>query len=125
MAERHLRLRLSAGETLPTSLSWMLDDGYVILYAWNEDDSRTMLGLWGPGDLVISSLIHDRPLQLSSLSPVHVEERLATPEEGQIFLGQHVLQLATMLQLARILRLEDHLLRLLLWLGERFGRVSN
>lgn len=125
MAQRHLRLRLSAGESLPTSLSWMLDDGYVVLRAWNEDDTTTTLGIWGPGDLVIPSLIHDRPVHLCSLSPVQVEERMATAEDQRVFLGQHVLQLTTLLQLARIRRAEDRLFRLLIWLGKRFGRVSS
>ena len=125
MTQHHLQLRLSAGESLPTSMSWMLDDGYLILSAWNEDDTTTTLGIWGPGELVIPSLIHDRTLQLHSLSPVHVAERVATPDEQQAFLGQHVLQLATLLQLARMRRAEERLFRLLVWLGERFGRVSS
>jgi len=125
MADRHLRLRLSAGESLPTSLSWMIDDGYVSLSAFNGDDSTTTLGVWGPGELVIPSTISDRPLQLYSLSAVQVEEHAATPEERQLFLNQQVLQLTTLLQLSRIRRAEERLFRLLIWLGERFGRVSS
>ena len=125
MAQRHLRLRLSAGESLPTSLSWIVDDGYIRLSAWNEDDSTTTLGIWGPGELVIPSMIKDRALHLVSLSPVNVEEHIPTAEEQQLFLSQQVQQLSTLLQLTRIRRAEERLFRLLLWLGERFGRVSS
>ena len=125
MAPRELKLRLSAGESLPTSLSWVIDDGYVCLSTWNDDDSTTTLGIWGPGELVIPSLIKDRPLQLCSLSTVHVEEHVATTEEQQMVLNQQVQQLATLLQLTRIRRAEERLFRLLLWLGQRFGRVNS
>ena len=124
MADRHLRLRLSAGESLPTSLSWMIEDGYVILAACNADDSSTTLGIWGPGELVIPSMIKASALQLYSLSSVSVEEHIPTPEEQQIFLSQQVQQLTTLLQLTRIRRAEERLFRLLAWLGERFGRVN-
>lgn len=88
MAQRHLRLRLSAGESLPTSLSWIVDAGYIRLSAWNEDDSTTTLGIWGPGERVIPSMIKDRALHLVSLSPVNVEEHIPTAEEQQLFLSQ-------------------------------------
>ena len=125
MAQRQLKLRLSAGESLPTSLSWIIDDGYVCLSAWNEDDSSTMLGIWGPGELVTPSVIKDRSLLLYSLSPVHVEEHVATAEEQHAFLYEQVQQLVTLLQLTRIRRAEERLFTLLLWLGRRFGRVNS
>ena len=103
----------------------MIDDGYVCLSAWNEDDSSTTLGIWGPGELVIPSMVQDRPLELYSMSPVHVEEHMATTEEQQVFISQQVQQLATLLHLTRIRRAEERLFTLLLWLGQRFGRVSS
>lgn len=125
MAGRSLNLQLSAGEALPTSLSWMIEDGYLIQSAWNDDGTTTTLGIWGPGELVIPSVIHDPTLQLHSLSPVSVEECPVTPEEQQLFLSQHVSQLATLLKLARVRRAEERLFNLLVWLGQRFGRVSS
>lgn len=103
----------------------MIDDGYVILTAWNENDSSTTLGIWGPGELVIPSVIKDRQLQMHSLSSVTVEEHVPTAEEQQMFLVQQVQQLTTLLQLTRIRSAEERLYRLLLWLGERFGQVSS
>mgnify|MGYP006276539087 CR=1 FL=1 len=125
MAQRQLRLQLSAGELLPNSLSWLIEDGYVMLSSWSDDHTQTTLGIWGPGDLVIPALIRDRPLQLSSLSAVVVVERVATAEEQQAFLSQHVLQLTTLLELARIRSAEERLFRMLAWLGTRFGQVGN
>ena len=125
MTQRDLRLYLSAGETLPSSLSWMLEDGYLWLSAWNEEDSTTTLGLWGPGDLVIPSMFSDRHVRLCSLSAVQVEERVATEAEHQAFVNRQALQLASLLQISRIRHAEERRFRFLLWLGERCGRVNS
>ncbi len=125
MTQRDLRLYLSAGEVLPSSISWMLDDGYLWLSAWDEEESTTTLGLWGPGDIVIPSMFSDRHVQLRSLSAVKVEEKIVSEAEYQAFVSQQALQLASLLQISRIRQAEERLFRFLLWLGERFGRVNS
>lgn len=125
MANRPLKLSLSAGESLPTGLNWMIEDGYVILTSWNEEDSATTLGLWGPGERVIPSLVRGRSLRLMSLSAVQVQEWTPSSEERLQVLSQQILQLIKLLELSRIRRAEVRLYSLLLWLGERFGRASS
>jgi len=125
MTQRDLRLYLSAGEVLPSSISWMLEDGYLWLSAWDEEESTTTLGLWGPGDIVIPSMFSDRHVQLRSLSAVKVEEKIVSEAEYQAFVSQQALQLASLLQISRIRQAEERLFRFLLWLGERFGRVNS
>lgn len=125
MTQRDLRLYLSAGETLPSSISWMLEDGYLWLSAGDEEESTTTLGLWGPGDIVIPSMFSDRQVKLCSLSAVQVEEKLVSEEEHQTFVNEQALQLASLLQISRVRQAEERLFRFLLWLGERFGRVNS
>ena len=125
MTQRELRLHLSAGEPLTISLSWIVEDGFLWLSAWNEEDSTTTLGIWGPGDLVIPSIFSDRHIQLCSLSAVQVEERAVSVEEHQAFVNDQTLQLASLLQISRIKQAEERLFRYLIWLGQRFGRVNS
>ena len=81
-------------------------------------------GLWGPGELVIPSLIAVTPLQLLALSAAHVSAADPSPQEREAFLINQSLQTSTMLRLSRSRPAESRLFQLLLWIGERFGRVS-
>ncbi len=125
MPDRQLQLRLRAGESLPTNLCWLIDDGYLMLSSWQGQAEPTILGIWGPGSVVIPSLIGIAPLQLTSLSSVQVEEWLPSQEEEQRFLGEQIHQLSTLLLFTRMRPAETRLFQLLLWLGERFGRVNS
>ena len=44
MMEHELKLSLSAGETLPNSVSWMIEEGYLIAASWTDDQEYTILG---------------------------------------------------------------------------------
>jgi len=125
MAHRRLQLSLSAGEPLSTSLNWRIEVGYVVLTSWNDEEHPATLGIWGPGELVIPSLLGGQSLQLLSLSAVQVQEWTPSAEERQQVLSQQLLQLVKLLELSRIRRAEVRLYSLLLWLGERFGRVGS
>ena len=124
MARRQLTLSLSAGESIPTSLNWLIDDGYVTLSSLNDEDSTTTLGLWGPGERVIPSLLGNRSLQLLALSAVAIRECSPTPQERLQALEHQVDQLAKLLELSQMRRADERLFSLLLWLGQRFGRIS-
>ena len=125
MAHRRLKLSLSAGEPLSTSLNWRIEVGCVVLTSWNDEEHPATLGIWGPGELVIPSLLGGQSLQLLSLSAVQVQEWTPSAEERQQVLSQQLLQLVKLLELSRIRRAEVRLYSLLLWLGERFGRVGS
>ena len=81
MPDSPFRFTLGSGQSLLCHLGWRIEDGYLRMTSWSDQAETITLGLWGPGDLVIPSLIE--------LEPV-----------------------------------ETRLFRLLVWLGERFGRVS-
>ena len=121
MADSQLRLNLSAGESLPTGLCWLIEKGYLTLWSANQGDGPTPLGIWGPGELVMPSLLGLEAVQLLSLTAVTVREWSASPDDEHRCLEQIVHQLATLLQLAQIRRADQRLHALLRWLGERFG----
>jgi hypothetical protein len=125
MSERRLQLNLSAGETLPCNVGWRIDEGYLRLSSWTDQAEMLVLGIWGPGDLVIPDLIGVKPIELLSLSPVLVEEAHSSAEEKQEFLLHQLRQTTRLLQLSRVRPVETRLYHLLLWLGERFGRISS
>ena len=125
MPERLLRLNLSAGETLPCNVCWRIDDGYLRLASWTDQAEMLALGIWGPGDLVIPELIGVKPIELLSLSSVQVEEAHPSAEQRQEFLLDQLRQISRMLLLSRVRPVENRLYQFLLWLGERFGRVSS
>lgn len=125
MSARELHLSLQAAAAVPSTLNWRIEDGYLRLASWSDLGEPFTLGLWGPGDLVIPSLITIRPLQLLALSAARVEEMEPTPEQREAFLLDQSLQTSTLLRLCRVRPAESRLFQLLLWLGERFGRVSS
>lgn len=125
MSDRSLRLSLGSGESLPCNVAWRVDDGYLRVVSWGEQADPLTLGIWGPGDLVIPALIGVERIELLSLSSVQVDEALPTIDEQQCFLVDQLRQTSSLLQLSRVRPAETRLLQLLLWLGQRFGRVSS
>jgi CRP-like cAMP-binding protein len=125
MPDSPLRFTLGSGQSLPSHLCWRVEDGYVRMTNWSDQAEMITLGLWGPGDLVIPSLIGLEPIELVTLSPVQVVETKASLQEERRFLIDQVGQASALLLLSRVRPVETRLFRLLLWLGERFGRVSH
>ena len=82
-------------------------------------------GIWGPGDLVMPALLGQKSVELLSLSPMQVKECQPSREQEQACLGDQLGQVYLLLQLSRVRPVELRLYRFLLWLGERFGRVSS
>ncbi|WP_172820909.1 Crp/Fnr family transcriptional regulator [Cyanobium sp. NIES-981] len=125
MSRRCLRLSLRAGESLPPDLGWRVERGYVWLARPSSDGALLTLGLWGPGERVIPSLIGLSGLELRSLSPVVVEEEEVSPAMEREFLEDQLRQAAILLLLSRVRPAEARLLQLLDWFGERFGTMTS
>jgi len=98
------RFSLGSGQSLPCHLSWRIAETIT-------------LGIWGPGDLVIPSLIGLEPIELISLSPVQVVASRASLQDERRFLIDQLGQASTLLLLSRVRPVETRLFRLLLWLG--------
>ena len=125
MVSRRLTLSLSAGEAIPTTANWLIEDGYLIASSWDHNNEPIAVGVWGPGDVVIPSAIPIEPLMLSSLSAVELQECVITTTDEQAFQEQLCTQLTQLLQASRTRPAELRLLTLLIWLGRRFGRVNS
>jgi hypothetical protein len=108
MTARDLNLCLQAGADVPCHRSWRIEDGYLRISSFNHRGDPFTLS----------------PVRLHALSAAQVEEAHPTPEEREAFLLQQCLQTSTLLRLSRTRPAESRLFQLLLWMGERFGRVS-
>lgn len=125
MSHRQLRLHLQAGIAVPSNLNWRIEEGYLRISSWGDRAEPFTLGIWGPGELVIPSLLPITPLQLQTLPATRLEEEVPSREQRESFLLNQCLQASTLLRLSRVRPAESRLFQLLLWLGERFGRVSS
>jgi hypothetical protein len=125
MPSRPLRLTLRADDHLPADLSWRIDDGYIRANTWNEEGESITLGIWGPGDLITPSGCGLAPFELISLTRVVVEECEPSDAEVLDFLRDQFTQTAGLLQIHRIRPADARLLRLLHWIGARFGRICS
>jgi CRP-like cAMP-binding protein len=125
MPAQPLRLTLRADDHLPADLSWRIDDGYIRANTWNEEGESITLGIWGPGDLITPTFSQVTPYELITLTRVVVEE--CSPSEGEVleFLRDQISQACHLLQIHRVRPADARLLRLLHWIGARFGRVSS
>ncbi len=125
MPARPLRLILRADHHLPADISWRIDDGYVRANTWNEEGESITLGIWGPGELIIPTGCGVTPYELISLTRVVVEEW--EPSDGEVlnFLRDQIAQTTHLLQIHRVRPADARLLRLLQWIGARFGRISS
>jgi hypothetical protein len=125
MSTQHLRLSLSAGETLPNSINWFIEEGYLIASSWTDNNESTIVGLWGPGEQVIPKLITIQPLLLTSLSAVELEQCHPSSDDEHEFQQQLIQRLSENLRISQIKPAEQRLLQLMLWIGERYGRVNS
>jgi CRP-like cAMP-binding protein len=122
---RALRLTLLPNDVLPEGLSWRIQDGYIRTAALDEEGETITLGIWGPGEWVTSAYSALRPVDVQCLSTVVVEQLEPTDAEVLAFLRQQIRNTEEIFEINRIRSAEDRLLRLLRWIGERFGQVSS
>ncbi len=124
MSPRHLELSLHSGSSVPCNLTWRIEEGYLRAASWGQHGESITLGLWGPGDLVIPTLIAVDPLQLLALSSIRLVEVSPSGEDREAFLLGQSQQISTLLKFSRTRPAEARLFELLIWIGSRFGRVS-
>jgi hypothetical protein len=121
MSERGLQLALAPGQSLPTTCSWRVNDGYLRVSGWTDQAEVFTLGIWGPGEIVMPELFTPQPIELRALSPARVHEWNPDPAEHHCCSTTHLQQMGMLLQLTRIRPAEVRLFNLLIWLGDRFG----
>jgi hypothetical protein len=124
MPERCLNLMLGAGQSVPSSLSWRVENGYLRASSWTDQAEIFTIGIWGPGEAVIPGVLTMQPVALQALSPASLSEWSPEEEETSAFATTHIRQMGMLLQLSRIRPAEMRLFNLLIWLGERFGQTT-
>lgn len=120
-----LRLTLQPGDVLPESLSWRILDGYLRTSVLEEDGDTFVLGVWGPGDWITAAYSALKPIEIQCISLVVVEQFSPQPEEVQSLLLQQIQNLEEIFQFNRIRSADLRLLKLLAWIGKRFGQVNS
>lgn len=125
MSDERLRLSLGADAVLPSQCCWLINSGYLRMVSLTEAGEPLALGMWGPGDIVVPTALGTPYQELLALSAIRVDQCDPTPEEHQQFVLDHLRQISTLLVLSRVRPVEERLLRVLIWLGERFGRVNS
>ncbi len=125
MPARPLRLTLRADDHLPADMGWQIDDGYIRANTWNEEGESITLGIWGPGDLITPTGCGVTPYELICLTRVMVVEWEPSESETLAFMRDLFTQTTQLLQIHRVRPADSRLLRLLQWIGTRFGRVSS
>lgn len=125
MSSHDPHLCLQAAASVPVNLPWQIEDGYLRLASCIEGKDSVTLGVWGPGELVIPSLIGCAPIVLLSLSSARLRTIQPTAEQREHFLLSQILQGATLLRISRSRPAEYRLVQVLFWLGERFGCISS
>jgi CRP-like cAMP-binding protein len=120
-----LRLTLLPNDVLPEDLSWRILDGTIRTAAWDAEGEAITLGLWGPGDWVTNAYSALRPVEIQCLSTAIVEQLHPSEEEVIAFLQKQIRNTEEIFEINRIRSADARLLRLLLWLGNRFGQVSS
>ncbi|PSB03307.1 Crp/Fnr family transcriptional regulator [Merismopedia glauca] len=109
---------------LKNNYLWKIETGVVRTFTWLEDGTLVTTGLWGPGDLVGKALSTLDPYQIESLT--HVQASLLPLENEQIrseWLLNHLQQIEALIVIRSYRRVDMMLVKLLVWLGKRFGRA--
>lgn len=104
------------------TLLWQIDSGFVRTFTYLEDGTTVALGLWGPDDIVGSSLSRLQPYQMECLTKV--EARILPIEEWEQptqTLLNHIQQAEELMVIRSYKKVDTMLLKLLAWLSTKFG----
>jgi CRP-like cAMP-binding protein len=102
---------------------WKIETGVVRIVTWHEDGTLVTLGVWGSGDIVGQAFSKVEPYQIESLTRV---EATILPLEGWFPLTDvmlaHIQQAEELMVIRSYKTVEIMLIKLLAWLGKKFGR---
>lgn len=118
-------LVFSRNDCLPSrpDLLWSLESGIIRTLSWNEQGSIITLGYWGMGDVVGQPLSGVYPYQIECLT--RVKATSIPTQQWHQFLDQiiaHSQQSEELFSIIRSERVYTRLDKLLVWLGNKFGR---
>ncbi|MCC0178925.1 Crp/Fnr family transcriptional regulator [Waterburya agarophytonicola K14] len=108
---------------LKTDFYWLLQQGVVKTCTWTEEGHPITLGYWGAKDIVGQPLSLVYPCQVKCLTMV---QALSIPahqiDSVSDFVHCHVQQTEELLFIIRSDKMYQRLRKMLIWLGEKFGK---
>lgn len=107
---------------LKANTLWKIETGVVRTITWLEDGTVVTLGLWSTGDVVGRSLCALEPYQVEALTPVEAFPISIEALSNPALLLAHIQQSEAFMLIRSHKRVEEMLLKLLIWLSKRFGR---
>jgi CRP-like cAMP-binding protein len=112
-------------QTIPciTKAYWLIQEGFVRAVTWDLEGSVTTLGMWGAGDMISYEFSEISPYQIECLSPVKAL-RTPVPENLAQVILSHYRCTETLLAITHTNPIAIRLLKLLQWLGDRFGNLT-
>ncbi len=103
---------------------WAIDAGYIRALTWDTTGAITTLGIWGPRDVVGHRLSKLEPYKIECLTSVQVRELPFSSCFLQEAMVAYVQQTEILLSFAYIKHTSTRLLKLLHWLAQRFGKIT-
>lgn len=107
---------------IPETL-WSLKQGAVKTVTWSEEGTVVTLGYWGTGDVIGQPLSTIEPYQIKCMSsveasciPLHQSNRILDA------VCRYIQQTEELLCIVRSERIQQRLLKILVWLAQKFGR---
>ena len=112
--------------TLPeeSDFFWKIEAGIVLTMTWTDTGELIVLGIWGKGDIVGSSLSTIEPYEIECLTkttvqPIPCSQLVNMTDE----LLQHIRHNQEFIKIVHNRSIELAIVRLLNWLGHRFGQA--
>ncbi|MGF1482296.1 MAG: Crp/Fnr family transcriptional regulator [Cyanophyceae cyanobacterium] len=121
--------------SLRSNSFWWLKQGAVKTFTWSEAGTVTVLGYWGAGDIIGQALSSAEPYQIICLTDVEalcISQSFAGASCDRFKPAQHqwpileavyrsVQQTERLLCIMRTERMYQRLLKVLVWLAQKFG----
>ena len=109
--------------SLKPNVFWLLKQGAVKTFTWNEAGTVVTLGYWGPEDVIGQPLSRVEPYEIQCLTRV---EAVCIPqhqwEQVSEAICRSIQQMERLLCIVRSDRVYQRLLGILVWLAQKFGR---
>jgi CRP-like cAMP-binding protein len=113
------------GQFIPSNRDtyWRIQSGFVRTLTWDADGTLTTLGIWGAGDVISHNFSAISPYEMECMSAVKAVLISPGIELTQILLA-HCRCTEELLSITHTRQIGNRLVRLLQWLGNRFGQPT-
>jgi CRP-like cAMP-binding protein len=110
---------------VPDSL-WKIESGVVKITTYSEDGNLIVLGLWGDGDIVSKNFGKVEPYYITCVTKVTANIiPFDDPSELTQVILSHLEQMQELTLIRSYKRVDLMLVKLLQWLGKKFGKKTN